>query len=1616
MHFVYCSLTATAFFWTKRHASLSIYLCVHKHITPPIARKLTLEDSHTVKRYNDRLHKFCIRHKLYKRIEEFHATVVFPLPPHRQREYERIDKLMVQGMEDAEKHCRKLFVGAVKWSPAFSEATEKVEMWYMLSDYMHDKTVNWRRLQLLRKRYDTQMPISKAVAKYYLNIAHANRRKVKKNAEILSLEYREQLANAIAEQGNKPRAAVIKQLNAKEEARLTSRKIKFLTGKLQGGGTTFVTRTRRDGTVEEITDKVALETAIIKENIVKYHQTEDSCPLFTPQLMRDIGPMGEGPKVQDILQGTYECAPDTPKHVKTFIQSMSQPVTTTQPEGCFLMSQQEFRESWKVVKERTSSSGAHIGHYKAACQHDELSRLLHLRSEIPFLSGYAPQRYRNGVDVMLLKKAGVTDITKLRTIVLFDSESNHNNKRIGRQAMHAALAQNLIAEEQYSRPGRSAIEHALNRRLVFDHQRYDRSPLALACSDLKSCYDRVVHAAASLALQRIGVPIASIVSMFDSIRRMTHCVRTAFGESEGTYGGDTVPEEYITFIQGLLQGNGAGPQIWSILSSTIFDALRGKGYGLHFVTAITKELFHLVGFSYVDDCDLATNNSTVQLTHSMMQAALTEWEELIKVTGGCLVPDKSSWYLVDYIWKRGKWICIDAKTDEMDLVATTKDGQQVSLKYMLSHQAMSMLGVYLAPDGNNKDQIKHLRKTTSRWASCIRTGHASAREAWVAINTTITKTVQYCLPATTLTQKDCDFIMAPIFGKAFPKAGLPGNLPKAVRYGTIDSGGVGIQDPFLLQGSHRVSYLVHHLWKQTPTGNLLRLSLEKLQVEAGYTSDFFARPYPLVLKHLVTQSWIRDCLVFMYDHDIQLPGILTPLLPRCEGDKGLMELFSKHTSDTSTLRALNRCRMQKSIFFFSDIVNASGKALSKEAMTKERIRNNKYAFRSKHHTSATDWTIWRKFLITLCANDNYTLGQPLGPWTVHLSDYHLQWQFFFDPSTNTLYDSNSDNNIRVYSLLNTARGRTRSKTFPLNTNSAVTVLPPGVVRVSVTRDSSAIYLSPHWRRHEPSPPSSALFDSISPIKELLSDGYHTSSHWLCAHLQRSSQLDLLFSDFTMGRSRAGSDGSYYKRYGLSSCSWRIESNCGTQFIEGGGLMPGPSDTQCAYRGEVGGLMGSIAVITALEQHLNCTTNVITGSDCMSALKRFTSDPEYINSNWCHCDLLSIASDMRKRLRSTPMLTYVEAHKDDNSSDLTMMEQLNVLMDILAKSFVQNQVSSPKPLLSFVPATTQGITPVIYKGDGIASSIASTLASKISHNRMLSYLARKRFTSTNLLSHFSHTAYGNARRESSTWMQHFTTKWLCKCLPTEKILFRRNHSTSPLCSLCSYAEENLTHVLQCPDPTSTNTWTTSISDLSQWLNRQDTDPILHDIIIDSLTARDLTTTELLTTIPHSRSHAMALATQTMFGWENMLLGFIATEFTTTQQTYYEYIGSKRTGSRWTTNLIKQFWRILQAMWLSRNRIKHDTEAEGTTANTILLRGAITREYTRGYDTLPRTLYSSYFTITLDTLLTTATIYQKQWYTLIKLAREQSHSDILDEFSASSSLRAWVGLPLRNTGRL
>ena len=71
--------------------------------------------------------------------------------------------------------------------------------------------------------------------------------------------------------------------------------------------------------------------------------------------------------------------------------------------------------------------------------------------------------------------------------------------------MYNALKHDLNATEQYSRPRRSAIDHALNRTLTFDHFRYLRKPFCLTSCDLKGCYDHILHITAYLTLRRVGV-------------------------------------------------------------------------------------------------------------------------------------------------------------------------------------------------------------------------------------------------------------------------------------------------------------------------------------------------------------------------------------------------------------------------------------------------------------------------------------------------------------------------------------------------------------------------------------------------------------------------------------------------------------------------------------------------------------------------------------------------------------------------------------------------------------------------------------------------------------------------------------------------------------------------------------------------------------------------------------------------------------------------------------------------------------------------------------------------------------------------------------------------------
>jgi len=97
-------------------------------------RCLKIQDPWVQHRYNTTLKKHCHQQQLFQRtLKLWHSTTLGqPLTPYQQAEYEDIDSLKVQAMQQAKQCCCKLRMGEVKWLPVLAESRAQIAMWTAL--------------------------------------------------------------------------------------------------------------------------------------------------------------------------------------------------------------------------------------------------------------------------------------------------------------------------------------------------------------------------------------------------------------------------------------------------------------------------------------------------------------------------------------------------------------------------------------------------------------------------------------------------------------------------------------------------------------------------------------------------------------------------------------------------------------------------------------------------------------------------------------------------------------------------------------------------------------------------------------------------------------------------------------------------------------------------------------------------------------------------------------------------------------------------------------------------------------------------------------------------------------------------------------------------------------------------------------------------------------------------------------------------------------------------------------------------------------------------------------------------------------------------------------------
>jgi hypothetical protein len=150
-------------------------------------------------------------------------------------------------------------------------------------------------------------------------------------------------------------------------------------------------------------------------------------------------------------------------------------------------------------------------------------------------------------------------------------------------------------------------------------------------------------------MERQKVPKPTIICMFATLQDLEHNIRTAYGDSSITYGGNL----WVAPLQGIGQGNGAGPPLWAIVSSPLFEMLCTAGFGIFFQTSISGKKVSYVGFPFVDNTNQVQTGrfpgEDCDSIAEQMQLTVDEWEGGLRATGGALDPKKSHWYLIDFI-------------------------------------------------------------------------------------------------------------------------------------------------------------------------------------------------------------------------------------------------------------------------------------------------------------------------------------------------------------------------------------------------------------------------------------------------------------------------------------------------------------------------------------------------------------------------------------------------------------------------------------------------------------------------------------------------------------------------------------------------------------------------------------------------------------------------------------------------------------------------------------------------------------------------------------------------------------------------------------------------------
>jgi hypothetical protein len=322
--------------------------------------------------------------------------------------------------------------------------------------------------------------------------------------------------------------------------------------------------------------------------------------------------------------------------------------------------------------------------------------------------------------------------------------------------------------------------------------------------------------------------------------------------------------------------------------------MRRYGHGISIISPLTFVALYVVCFAFVDDTDVVPRARDVSTPGEdvlpEMQDVVNQWEGSVRATGGALVPSKSYWYLLDFLWKSGKWQYRSISNMPGDISIRGVDGVRVTLERLEPSEARGTLGVFIAMDGNWREEVRVLKEKTITFAEQLRVGSVMPNEAWYSFNVTVMKSIEYPMAATYITEKEWTEIMKPLVGIVLQRSKFAKTFPRDVFYSSGTFQGLGVMHPWHRQEISHIITLCQEAQHGTPTGELLQANAEQTRLEIGLPGRFTDAPLPIVSAYM-TNSWLHDLLLYLHTYSMSIDDPLPKLDKQRTGDLFLMQVF-----------------------------------------------------------------------------------------------------------------------------------------------------------------------------------------------------------------------------------------------------------------------------------------------------------------------------------------------------------------------------------------------------------------------------------------------------------------------------------------------------------------------------------------------------------------------------------------------------------------------------------------------------------------------------------------------------------------------------------------------------